>query len=107
LFFHNWGSVRGRATADNPTQRSQHPFCKLVSTVPAAIKLRAFEEPFQKTVDYFHRVASCGDHLHLTFITDEILICTLDSHQYSISDRGFSSGWSQKPVMAVSEFPFF
>ena len=62
---------------------------KLVSTVRAAIRLRAPEKPFQKAIRYFHCIAPYGDHPHLTFMNDETLIDTLDSDQYSISDYCF------------------
>jgi len=71
-------------------------FLKLVSTVPAAIKLRAHEKPFQKTIPYFHCGAPYGDHTHLTFMNDETLIYTLDSDQCSISDHRFSLDWGLK-----------
>jgi hypothetical protein len=67
-------------------------FLKLVSTVPAAIKLRAHEKPFQKTITYFHCGAPYGDHTHLTFMNDETLIYTLDSDQCSISNHRFFAG---------------
>jgi hypothetical protein len=62
---------------------------KLVSTVPAAIKLHAPEKPFQKTVAYSHRGAPYDDHSHLKFMNDETVIYTLDSDQRSISDHRF------------------